>query len=475
VPALERGGESTPSLWRAIRQHAVLILASTLIFTAVAGLFALRRAPTYTATASVLLRPLAGTGLSPELMGTLQQITGMTTEAALVNSTPVVAGVNETLGTNLVAGTAQVTAKVPPNTQIIVVQFKARTPVAAKEGAQAFATSLLSYRSEESASTQKGQLVALQRRIRIVEARLADATARNQQQYADELAQLRASVAQLNAGGTNPGEVVNPARLPSSPSNVNPWFLIALAGLLGLGIGMALALGRQRSGDRGASAAATSVAGVPILATLPLGRSEDTATVARSAPDSPFTEMFQEVRAGVLALAPPPRAVTVTATDSARAADFVGVNLAQSLAHAGYRVALVSTAEHSTVETMLDIDPSPGLSDILAGRGLAAVAVNVYGLTVVPSGGVTEHRSDMLASRGFSQIVTDLQKEADYVLVIGGPLSAPNAMAVALPTDGIVLTGHDGATTGADVEAALSRAQVLDIPVIGLVLVAHSR
>jgi Mrp family chromosome partitioning ATPase len=81
----------------------------------------------------------------------------------------------------------------------------------------------------------------------------------------------------------------------------------------------------------------------------------------------------------------------------------------------------------------------------------------------------------MLASRGFSQIVTDLQKEADYVLVIGGPLSAPNAMAVALPTDGIVLTGHDGATTGADVEAALSRAQVLDIPVIGLVLVAHSR
>jgi Mrp family chromosome partitioning ATPase len=461
-----------PLLGRAVRHHFFLILLTTLLFPVVMGVLALTRTPTYTSSATVLLKPLAGAPLSPEIVGTLQQTTGMMTEAALVNSTPVVARANEILrGEDLDAGTPAVKATVPASTTIIRVDFTATTATRAKRGANAFAQALLSYRQEQSAAEQKNEQEALDSRIRSVEAQLPTASPRDRQGLVNELAELRAAVSRINADDAGPGESLTPAYLPTSQSNLNPWLLIGAAAVLGLAAGLALALWRERNDNRLRGASADSAAGVPILASLRFDQYDGATTVARSAPDSPFAEAFQEARARILALAPPPRAVTVAAADATSGADFVGVNLAQTLAYAGYRVALVSTGEDSTVELLLDIEPTPGLSDVLVGRPLDQVAVMVQGVVVVPNGNPTEHRSDLLASRAFSQAIRDLQREADYVIVVGSQLSAPNALAAALPTDGVLLTGQEGETTRTDVEDAVRRARGLDVPVIGLVLV----
>jgi Mrp family chromosome partitioning ATPase len=382
--------------------------------------------------------------------------------------------VNDVLGDRLdaplVAGTPAVKASVPENTQTIQIQYTDDSAGIARSGANEFANALISYRSIESASDQKNQLEALQKKIRTVEAQLPNASPQDRQGLVNELTELRAAVSRINAGGTDPGFVTEPAG-PASQSNLNPWLLIGAAAVLGLAAGLALALWRERSDNRLRGDSADSAAGVPILASLRFDQYDGATTVARSAPDSPFAEAFQEARARILALAPPPRAVTVAAADATSGADFVGVNLAQTLAYAGYRVALVSTGEDSTVELLLDIEPTPGLSDVLVGRPLDQVAVMVQGVVVVPNGNPTEHRSDLLASRAFSQAIRDLQREADYVIVVGSQLSAPNALAAALPTDGVLLTGQEGETTRTDVEDAVRRARGLDVPVIGLVVV----
>jgi Mrp family chromosome partitioning ATPase len=464
-----------PLLGRAVRHHIILILLTTLLFSGVMGVLALTRAPTFTSSATIYLKPLPGTPLSPDIMGTVQQITGITTEAALVNSTAVVQQVNGILDKDFEAGTPAVKATVPPNTTTIRVDFTGNTAGGAKRGARAFANALLSYRSDQSASDQKLQLADLNTKIRAVEAQLDTASPQDRQGLVNELAELRAAATRLNAGGTNPGDVLTPANKPTSQSNLNPWILIVLAGALGMAAGLALALWRERSDNRLRGASVDSAAGVPILASLHFDHYDGLTTVARSAPDSPFAEAFQEARARILAVAPPPRAVTVAAADSTSGADFVAVNLAQTLAYAGYRVALVSTGEDSTVELMLDLEPSPGLSDVLVGRPLSQVAVLVDGVVVVPNGNPTEHRSDLLASRAFSQAIRDLQREADYVIVVGSQLSAPNALAAALPTDGVLLTGQDGETTRTDVEDAVHRVRGLDVPVMGLVLVERQQ
>jgi uncharacterized protein involved in exopolysaccharide biosynthesis len=171
----------------------------------------------------------------------------MNAEASLVNSTAVVARVNEVLGSRLKVGSRSVKATVPPNNTVITIDFTADTAGEARNGANAFANAALSYRAEQSASDQKRHLVALQKRIRSVEAQLA--TASPKQGLVKELTELRAAVTQLSAGGTNPGEIITPAQKPTSQSDLNPWLLIAAAGVVGMAAGLALALWRERSAN----------------------------------------------------------------------------------------------------------------------------------------------------------------------------------------------------------------------------------
>jgi Mrp family chromosome partitioning ATPase len=238
---------------------------------------------------------------------------------------------------------------------------------------------------------------------------------------------------------------------------------------------LALALGRERTSARLSEDAIALGAGVPVLAKLRLATPNSVGTVATSPPDGPVTLMFQEVRARVLAVAPPSRAVTVMATDDTGWASVVGLNLAESLASAGYSVVLVSAAADSTVERMLSLDPAPGLADVLLGEDLDQVTRTVNGLTVVPHGAATSRWTDLLAGRQYSETVQELRKDADYVVVIGGRASAPDALAAALPTDGVVLTASEAAVSSEVLESARHRVEALGVAVLGLVLVQGSR
>ncbi len=471
MSATPQAGASQLSLGHAVRRHLFLVLASTVVFAAALGALALQRAPSYAASASVVLRPLEGTDLTPDIMGTSQQIVGITTEASLVNSAPVVQRVNGILGTNLQAGTKQVTATVPANTQVVQVQYKASTPQQAQRGAQAFANSLLSFRSQESATSQKLQQAFLERKISADLAKAAVATGVAKQALSSELAQLRAAVGKLQSGETNSGFLSQPAQRPTSPSGLSPLLLIIVGALLGLGVGLALALWRDRMNSRASDDDIATGAGVLVLANLRLAGGSGSGTVATSPPDSLVARMFQEVRARLLAVAPPSRAVTVMANDDASWASFVGVNLAESLASAGYSVVLVSAAEDSRVEQILAVDPAPGLADVLLGEDLDQVTRTVNALTVVPRGAQTHRWSDLLAGRLYSETVDELKKSADYVVVVGGRAGAADALPVTLPTDGVVLTASHGEITAASVDDARRRVGALGVPLLGLVVV----
>jgi Mrp family chromosome partitioning ATPase/capsular polysaccharide biosynthesis protein len=465
---------------RAIRNHIALILISVLVVAALAGALAAKGSSSYTAIAGVLVRPLDGNALSPAAMSSSQQVTiGMTTEAALVNSAPVVAQANKTLETKLqtkvVPGSAQVSGSVPPNTQIVDVQFKASTARAARIGAQTFALAFLRFRAAQSTINHSLQIATLQKRIKTVQAKLAKAAvtgnSKTTQLLTGELQQLRSTVFKINNAAGSPGIVYAPARRPVAKAGLSPLLLALVGALVGLVIGVALAVWRERSDDRLRGSALSSAAGVPILARISAARQGDV-TVGTSPQESPLREAFREARAGLLAVAPPPQAITVAPVDGDAEADLVGVNLAQTLARSGYRVTLVSAGTDSELEAVLGIQPAPGLSELLTRRAdLARVAVMVDGVAVLPRGGAIDNQPDLLDGQGFSQLIDQLQRSADYVIVVANPVSAPGGLGVALATDGVVLTGVDGVTTHAELESAVNRGRALDVTVIGLVLV----
>jgi polysaccharide biosynthesis transport protein len=239
---------------RAIREHLLLLLITTVAVAGVAVALPTTGSATYVATAGVLLKPLDGDALSPAAMSSSQQMTiGMTNEAALVNSAPVVALANKTLPTRVVPGSAQISGSVPPNSQIVDVHFKATTPQAARIGAQAFAVAFLRFRAAQSTTNHSLQIATLQHRSKVVQAKLARASAarnaKRSQLYISELLQLQASVQKLTNAAANPGMVFSAARRPAPPSGPSPTFALAGA-LVGLALGLVLAVWRERIDDR---------------------------------------------------------------------------------------------------------------------------------------------------------------------------------------------------------------------------------
>jgi capsular polysaccharide biosynthesis protein len=251
-------GRSTYLIQRSIRGQAMLILLTTVALAGVAAELSIDGSSPYVATAGVLVRPLDGNALSPAAMSSSQQVrTGMAAEAALVNSAPVVALANQTLETQLqtkvVPGSAQVSGSVPPNTQILDVQFKAPTPKAARIGAQTFALAFLRFRAAQTTSGGSLLIATLEHRSRTVQAKLARASAvgnTKSSQLISELLNLRASLHKLTNAAPSPGFVYAPARRPAAPSGPSPAFWALVGALVGLALGLALAVWRERIDDQ---------------------------------------------------------------------------------------------------------------------------------------------------------------------------------------------------------------------------------
>ena len=150
-------------------------------------------------------------------------------------------------------------------------------------GADAYAQAFLDYRSAQSASSRKHQLGSLQSQINAVQKSLNAATAALKSQetatdaqvqvqlYTTRLSALQDSVGQLqtNVADQTPGSVISPAGSRLSAVAPSTIALVALGGLLGLALGAALALWRERSDDRLRVSEHQTAGGVPRIGYLP--------------------------------------------------------------------------------------------------------------------------------------------------------------------------------------------------------------
>ena len=135
----------------ALRRRFVLIVVVVALVTAAIGAYVMHLAPSYAASAKVLIRPIPGNALSLDSSKNGQQVTvAMETEAGLVNSPKVAALVSKALHATVTAGSPAVSATVPPNTQIVEIQYTAHSARAAQEGAQAYADAFLVFRAGEA-------------------------------------------------------------------------------------------------------------------------------------------------------------------------------------------------------------------------------------------------------------------------------------------------------------------------------------
>jgi capsular exopolysaccharide synthesis family protein len=287
-----------------------------------------------------------------------------------------------------------------------------------------------------------------------------------------------------SATATTPGAVqvvvVTDATLPASPVSPDRLLIITVAAIVGLALGVGVALLRDWMDDglRGPLDLETQ-ANAPVLAQLPGSdrrRRAGDGLVVVSSPNSAVGDAYRILRTRVLQAAASRHANTLLVTNpGGEDKATIAANLAAALAQSGRNVVLVcADPRWGRADALFGMNEEQGLTSVVQGDAKLADALwptEVAGLRVLPSGPASTDPSSILQSAAFQGLLKQLQSKHDFVVIDAPPVLA-SADTVALAEHGlmILLVADAHATSRARVLASANELGHTRDDVIGWVL-----
>ena len=272
--------------------------------------------------------------------------------------------------------------------------------------------------------------------------------------------------------------VTKPASAPSSPASPNPFLNIALGVVLGLLLGVGLAVARDVLDNRIKDAEGLAkVAGKPVMGTIvedPKASRHPIAT--RAGTRNARAENFRQLRANLqfANVDEHPRIIAITSSIPSEGKTMVAMNLASTLAEAGFTVCLVDAdLRRPSVAKVMGLLGPVGLTSVLIHQidvddALQKAGSNLY---VLSSGPTPPNPSEVLASSYVRDIVRGLLDRVDYVVIDTAPLlPVADGSEVAALADGTLLVASHNTTTDVQVKRAVSALSRVDARLLGVVL-----
>ena len=224
-------------------------------------------------------------------------------------------------------------------------------------------------------------------------------------------------------------QVVSAAGVPDSPIGPRKKVNLALGMLIGLALALAFALLADRLDQRFyTDEAVEAMLGAPVLASIPVLRSDEPSRVEEAAERSALLEIFRALRGNIAYLRPdhPPRSILITSSNPEEGKSLVAANLAVALAMQGKRVTLVDAdLRRPSLHERFGLSGEVGLSSVVAGSASIAHALQetaVPGLKLLPCGPPPPHAAEMLTSERWRACLEELVAQADVVLLDSSPV-----------------------------------------------------
>ncbi|MCW2496262.1 polysaccharide biosynthesis tyrosine autokinase [Jatrophihabitans sp.] len=272
--------------------------------------------------------------------------------------------------------------------------------------------------------------------------------------------------------------VTQPATAPSSPTSPNTILNIGIGFVLGLLIGAALAVARDIVDNRIKDPDELSkVAGAPMMGIVvddPKTPRHPIAT--RAGNRNVRAENYRQLRANLqfANVDHHPRVIAVTSSVPTEGKTTVAINLASTLAEAGFSVCLVDAdLRRPTVAKVLGLLSPVGLTSVLIhqielGEVLQHAGSSMYVLT---SGPTPPNPSEVLASSYVRDVIRSLLDKVDYVVIDTAPLlPVADGSEVAALADGTLLVARHGLTTDNNIKRATATLARVDAKLLGVVL-----
>jgi len=287
---------------------------------------------------------------------------------------------------------------------------------------------------------------------------------------------LQAQEAKLAEATTPPDiSVLDSAIAPLRPTkNTGPVVIAgAIAAALALGIALAILLDMLDKRFRYPQQA-TDELGLFILGVIPAINRKRRRSTEQAAQ---MVEAFRSIRMNMRYAVDPSRpfAVTISSPGPNDGKSLVSSNLALSFADGGSRVILVDgDIRRGELQETFKVTGKPGLVDYLDGTALLPEVLRSTShpnLTLMPCGKRQRRAPELLTGPRLTQLVSQLQREYDVVIIDSPPLGAgADAYTLGIAAGNMVVVLRAGLTDRKMAAAKLSTVETLPIRVLGSVL-----
>jgi capsular exopolysaccharide synthesis family protein len=323
------------------------------------------------------------------------------------------------------------------------------------------------------------------------------------------LMQTRLKEAEIVAAADDPTvRIVDPAILPTRPIKPNVPLSLALAMMIGTGLGVAGAFAREHLDTtvRSRDDLQLATAGSAVLGTiprieaahgngrfrLPVGRRASGETARNGAqafqsrliagldPRSPVSEAYRSLRTNITFAQPgaPPKTLVFTSPAPGEGKSTSTVNLAAMLARQGVKCLLIDAdMRRGVLNDVLGVDRKPGLSEVLLQHTPVSEAVRRIEigegalLDFVPTGTLPPNPAELLGSDTMGKLLAGLAGDYAAILIDAPPLNVvTDAALLGTHADGVILVARAGVTDRHALHYAMEQIRAVRAPFLGSVL-----
>ena len=272
---------------------------------------------------------------------------------------------------------------------------------------------------------------------------------------------------------------VQEATVPSIPVSPNVPLNIALGFLVGLALGVGIAVLRETLETRIRNEHdVEQITSVPMLGGIVFDpKAKERPLIVQVDPRSPRAESFRTLRTNLQFLDADrtDRNFVITSSIEREGKSTTAANLAIALADAGSRVLLVDAdLRRSKIAEYMGVEGAVGLTDTLIGRAELKDVIQPWGramLFVLPAGHTPPNPSELLGSERMEKIIGEFTRAFDVVIFDAPPLlPVTDAAILAKKVGGAIVVVAAGRTHKNQLHGALTALENVGAPVSGLVL-----